>query len=185
VLYGIELPDGLAFNDPLPTPIVTPTTKAPAGHHDEPLSGADVVRRGLVDAARWDEVVAVALGVFRAGTEAAAAAGLTLVDTKYEFGLDAGGGLRLIDEAHTPDSSRFWRAGTTDHLDKELVRRHYVEIGYRGDGEPPPLPDELAARLSAVYIEALERLSGVAFVAAPEPAEARIEANLRRYLEPR
>jgi phosphoribosylaminoimidazole-succinocarboxamide synthase len=183
LLYGIELPDGLGFNDPLPTPIVTPTTKAPAGHHDEPLSAADVVSRGLVDGARWDAVVAAALAVFDAGSRACAAAGLTLVDTKYEFGIDAGGELRLIDEAHTPDSSRFWRAGTGEHLDKELVRRHYVAAGYRGDGEPPPLPADLAETLSAVYVEALERLSGRTFVPAAEPAEPRIEANLRRFLD--
>jgi phosphoribosylaminoimidazole-succinocarboxamide synthase len=183
VLYGIELPEGLAFNDPLPAPIVTPTTKAPAGEHDEPLSSADVVGRGLVEAARWEEVVSAALGLFAAGSAACSAAGLTLVDTKYEFGVAPDGSLRLIDEAHTPDSSRFWRAGTAEHLDKEVLRRHYAEAGYRGDGEPPPLALELADRLSAVYVEALERLGGQRFVPAAEPAEPRIEANLRRFLD--
>jgi phosphoribosylaminoimidazole-succinocarboxamide synthase len=183
VLYGIELPDGLAFNDPLPAPIVTPTTKAPAGQHDEPLSGTDVVARGLVDAERWAEVLAAALGLFSAGSDACSAVGLTLVDTKYEFGIDADGRLRLIDEAHTPDSSRFWRAGTGEHLDKELLRRHYVAAGYRGEGEPPALSPELAATLAAVYVEAFERLSGRTFVPADEPAEPRIEANLRRFLD--
>jgi phosphoribosylaminoimidazole-succinocarboxamide synthase len=182
-LYGVELPSGLAFNDPLPTPIVTPTTKAAAGSHDEPLSGAEVVDRGLVEPARWAEVVDAALRLFAAGSTACAAAGMTLVDTKYEFGLDAEGRLRLIDEVHTPDSSRFWRAGTADNLDKELVRRHYVAAGYRGEGEPPPLPADLAGTLSAVYAEALERLTGRPFTPAAEPAGPRIEANLRRYLE--
>jgi phosphoribosylaminoimidazole-succinocarboxamide synthase len=183
VLYGVELPSGLAFNDPLPIPIVTPTTKAPSGSHDEPLSSVEVVSRGLVDATRWDEVVGAALALFAAGSTACRAAGLTLVDTKYEFGVDAEGVLRLIDEVHTPDSSRFWRAGTAEHLDKELVRRHYVAGGYRGDGEPPPLPADLAATLSGVYAEALERLSGQPFTPAAGPAGPRIEANLRRYLE--
>ncbi len=182
VLYGVRLPDGLAFNDPLPTPIITPTTKATGGAHDEPLSSAEVVSRGLVPAQRWSEVCEVALEIFRRGTERAAAQGITLVDTKYEFGIDPAGRLTLIDEVHTPDSSRFWRSGTTENLDKEVVRRAYAHNGYRGDGDPPPLPAELGARLSGVYIEVAEALMGRPFVAAEEPAEPRIERNVRAYL---
>jgi phosphoribosylaminoimidazole-succinocarboxamide synthase len=139
----------------------------------------------------WDEVTAVAHELFRRGGELAAAAGLTLVDTKYEFGLDGEGRLTLIDEVHTPDSSRFWRAGTTEHLDKELLRLAYVAAGYRGEGEPPALSVALAGRLAAAYREVHERLVGpVPREAGPEVGggvgeggeEARVEANLARWL---
>lgn len=178
VLYGLRLPEGLTFNDPLPGPMVTPTTKAPSGRHDEPLSSEDVVRRGLVPAERWAQVVDLAGAVFRRGGELAAAAGLTLVDTKYEFGVDDGGQVLLIDEVHTPDSSRFWRAGTTEHLDKELVRRWYAEQGYRGDGEPPDWPVALAVRVGEAYAEVAERLIGAPVTFGAEPAHERLAANL-------
>jgi len=181
-LYGLRLPDGLDFNDPLPQPLITPTTKAAAGQHDEPVSSADVVARGLVDAARWDEITAVALELFRRGGELAANAGLTLVDTKYEFGIDDDGVLTLIDEVHTPDSSRFWRAGTAEHLDKELVRRWYADQGYRGDGTPPPWPPELATTLSEAYLEIHQRLLGRPFVAAGTPEEQRLHRNVAAWL---
>jgi len=181
LVYGIELPEGLAKDDPLPEPILTPTTKAPQGQHDEPLSSAEVVARGLVKAELWAEVEAVAAAVFRRGREGAAAAGLMLVDTKYEFGVDAEGRLTLIDEVHTPDSSRYWRAGTTEHLDKELLRLRYAAAGYRGEGEAPPLWPDLAAQLAAAYAEVHERLLGSAPELAPGPDEARIEANLARW----
>lgn len=181
-LYGLRLPDGLAFNDALPAPVLTPTTKAQAGH-DEPVSSAEVVERGLVDAARWDEVRSVALELFRRGSSLAGAAGLVLVDTKYEFGLDDDDRLTLIDEVHTPDSSRFWRAGSFEHLDKEIVRRAYAEAGYRGDGPPPPLSAELAATVSAAYLELRQRLCGGEFVSASQPEAPRLEANVRRWLE--
>jgi phosphoribosylaminoimidazole-succinocarboxamide synthase len=181
-LYGLRLPDGLAFNDPLPQPIITPTTKAEAGRHDEPVSGAEVVSRGLVDARRWDEIQDVAFALFRRGGELAAGAGLTLVDTKYEFGLDDDDRLTLIDEVHTPDSSRFWRAGTAEHLDKELVRRWYADNGYRGDGPPPPLPEDLGATLSEAYLEVHRRLTGRTFEPAPTPETDRLRANVAAWL---
>jgi phosphoribosylaminoimidazole-succinocarboxamide synthase len=188
VVYGLRLPEGLSKDDPLPEPILTPTTKAQGGGHDEPLSGDDVVARGLVDAERWDEVVAVAHELFRRGGELAAAAGLTLVDTKYEFGIDTDGRLTLIDEVHTPDSSRFWRAGTTEHLDKELLRLQYVAAGYRGEGDPPELWPALADELAAAYGEVHHRLIGPV-VPLPEVGEgaeeARIAANVGRWLEER
>ncbi len=182
-LYGLRLPDGLSFNDPLPEPLITPTTKAQAGAHDEPISSADVVRTGLVPAGRWEEIEQVALALFRRGGELAAAAGLTLVDTKYEFGIDDEDHLTLIDEVHTPDSSRFWRAGTGEHLDKELVRRWYAELGYRGDGDPLPLPAELAATLSEAYLEIHRRLLGRPFEPAETPENDRLARNVAAWLE--
>jgi phosphoribosylaminoimidazole-succinocarboxamide synthase len=194
-LYGLRLPDGLAKNDALPGPVVTPTTKAADGDHDEPLSAGEVVERGLVGARRWDEVLDAAVELFTRGQAIASAAGLILVDTKYEFGVDGDGRLRLIDEVHTPDSSRYWLAATyaarraagdePDSADKEVVRRWYADHGYRGDGDPPALPPDLAADLSARYVDVYERLTGAAFVPAAEPAEPRVEAALRAWLDPR
>ena len=191
VLYGIGLPDGLHRDDPLPHAIVTPTTKALAGAHDEPLSNAEVVSRGLVGADRWEEVMHAALAVFERGQHLAAEAGLTLVDTKYEFGLDEAGTLTLIDEVHTPDSSRYWKAtiggehasasvptAVRESYDKELVRIWYAERGYRGDGEPPTLPATVIAELSQRYIDVYERLTRAQFAPAVEPAEPRIRRNL-------
>ena len=113
-LYGYDLPDGLHKNERLPGPLVTPTTKPPAGSsvHDEPLSMAEVTERHLVAPDRWAEVTEAALELFRHGQLLAEAAGLILVDTKYEFGLDPDGRLLLIDEVHTPDSSRYWMLDT-------------------------------------------------------------------------
>ena len=157
-IYGHHFPDGLRKNTALPEPIVTPTTKPPAGAdvHDEPLTWAEVVERRLVGVARWEHVTAVALELFRRGQQVAAAAGLILVDTKYEFGVTADDELLLIDELHTPDSSRYWVAATYDErmaageepesLDKEVVRRAFIDAGYSGDGEPPAVPDDVWTR---------------------------------------
>ncbi len=182
VLYGIELPDGLEFNDPLPTALITPTTKAAVGH-DEPVTAAEVVARGLVDPQRWAEVQAAALAIFRRGGELAASAGLTLVDTKYEFGVDAAGRLTLIDEVHTPDSSRFWLTATGESLDKEILRRWYAERGYRGDGPPPAFDRDLADTLSRAYQQVYERLLGRPFVPAETPEHERLTRNVGAWLD--
>lgn len=192
-MYGYTFPDGLRKNSPLDAPIVTPTTKAAAGGHDEPLAPAEVVGRGLLPAELWDRVTAVALDLFRRGVKLGERAGLILADTKYEFGLvpDADGErLVLIDELHTPDSSRWWIAATYDErvargdepesLDKEVVRRAYAEIGYKGDGPAPTLPDEVWTATAARYIDAFERLTGTAFVPGSYPVAERLTANLRR-----
>ncbi len=186
---GHTLPDGLAKNVELPTPIITPTTKGDAGAHDEPLSCAEVVERGLVDPGVWERAMGAALAVFTRGREIAAAAGLVLADTKYEMGLTDEGELLLIDEVHTPDSSRFWvaegladrlaRGDEPESLDKEVVRRALADRGYRGDGEPPELPAEVWAATSARYIDAFERLTGGSFVPGDYPVEGRIRAALR------
>ena len=187
-IYGYHFPDGLRKNTELPAALVTPTTKPPAGStvHDEPLTWAEVVERGLVDAARWERVTTIALELFRRGQEVAAAAGLILVDTKYEFGLADDGELLLIDEVHTPDSSRYGVAATyedrlaagdePESLDKEVVRRAFIDAGYSGDGEPPRVPDDVWTATSTRYIDAYQRLTGLPFEPGAIPADARIAA---------
>lgn len=192
-IYGYDFPDGLRKNTALPAAIVTPTTKALDGAHDEPISCAGVVAEGLVDAELWERVQAAALAVFARGQQAAERAGLILADTKYEFGLAVDTGeLLLIDEVHTPDSSRYWVADSYDarlaagdepeSLDKELVRRALIGLGYRGDGAPPVLPPDVVAAASARYASAYERLTGQAFVPGSTPIRERIERNLAPHL---
>ena len=187
--YGLDLPKGLRKNDPLPAPAITPTTKAEAGAHDERLTEAEVVSRGLVAAELWSQLRNAALAAFRFGQDRAAAAGLLLVDTKYEFGL-IDGTLALIDEVHTPDCSRYWDATSLDaarktgaepeSFDKEHLRLWFARQGYQGNGPPPTLPPDFAADLAARYISVYEGLTGRAFVPASQPAADRI----RKALEP-
>jgi len=189
-IYGYRFPDGLAKNTALPAPIVTPTTKPPAGStmHDEPMTMAEVVDRRLVGAERWDQVTTVALELFQRGRDVAAAAGLVLADTKYEFGLTADDELLLIDEVHTPDSSRFWVASSYDErvaageepesLDKEVVRRALADAGFRGDGPVPDLDSDIWSATSARYIDAYERLTGLAFEPGHYPVGERLVACL-------
>lgn len=182
--YGVTLPEGLRKNDPLPQPILTPTTKALDGAHDEPLSREDILKRGLVAPDLWAQIEAAALSLFATGQEIAKQAGLTLVDTKYEFGLIEGK-LALIDEIHTPDSSRYWvaeslKAGSEpEHYDKEYLRRWYAAQGYRGEGTPPPLSPDLIAEVAARYVGAYERLTGQPFTPGETPITTRIARNLR------
>ena len=194
-IYGYDFPDGLHKNTPLPRAIVTPTTKAADGGHDEPISCADVVAQGLVDPVLWEQVQAAALSVFARGQRTAAAAGLILADTKYEFGLAVDTGeLLLIDEVHTPDSSRYWVTDTYEQrlaasdepesLDKEIVRRALLDLGYRGEGPPPRLPDDVVAAASTRYASAYERLTGLAFVPGATPIADRITRNLASHLAP-
>jgi phosphoribosylaminoimidazole-succinocarboxamide synthase len=187
-IYGHRFPDGLLKNQPLPTPIITPTTKGGPTGHDERLTCAEVVETGRLDAATWDKVQAAALEIFRRGQEVAAWAGLILVDTKYEFGRLPSGEVVLIDEVHTPDSSRFWRAGSyparlaageePENFDKEFIRLWYAEQGYRGDGEPPAWNIDLAVKASQRYQQVYEMLTGQEFTPGDYPAEARITKNL-------
>lgn len=185
---GYDLPDGLRKHDELPRPIVTPTTKAEAGGHDEPLSCADVVARGLVAPDLWERTMAAALALFARGVDVAARAGLVLADTKYEFGLDADGGLLLIDEVHTPDSSRLWVTDTLEarlaagdepeSLDKEPVRLALAATGFRGDGALPALDPAVWAETSRRYVQAYELLTGEAFRPGSYPVPERLAANL-------
>ncbi len=186
LIDGHELPDGLVKNVPLPAPIITPTTKGADGSHDEPISSADVVERGLVDPELWERVTEAAHRIFERGAARGREVGLILADTKYEFGLSGGGDLLLIDEVHTPDSSRWWVADTYDarlaageepeSLDKEVVRRALADVGYTGDGPVPDLPDEVWTATTARYIDAYERLTGTTFRPGAYPAGPRIHA---------
>lgn len=186
--YGITLPDGLHKNDPLPTPIITPTTKATGGAHDERLTRDQILKRGLVSPDLYAQVEAAALAIFARGQAIARQAGLILVDTKYEFGL-IDGQLALIDEVHTPDSSRYWILDTyqpgsdtePENFDKEFLRKWFADRGYRGEGTPPTMPTGVIAQVAARYIQAYECLTGQTFDPGEQPAPARIARALAAY----
>lgn len=187
-VYGLDFPDGLRKNERLPEAVLTPTTKAQDGGHDALLTRDEILTGAVVPPEIYLAMEEATRRLFARGQALAAARGLILVDTKYEFG-DVDGVLTLVDEIHTPDSSRYWLAESyaerfaageePETFDKEFLRRWYVEQGYRGEGEPPPLPVELAQRLSQLYIDAYERITGERFVPDEEPAAGRIARNLR------
>jgi len=189
-IYGYTFADGLQKNAALPEPIITPTTKGGATGHDERLTCAEVVEKGLLDAKTWNQVQTAALAIFKRGQELACKAGLILVDTKYEFGRAPDGSVVLIDEVHTPDSSRFWKADTyearfatgedPENFDKEFVRIAYADKGYRGDGEIPEMPTELWSAASERYITIYEMLTGKTFVPGDYPVEVRLVENLKK-----
>ena len=189
-IYGYSFADGIAKNTLLPEAIITPTTKGDAGAHDEPLTNAEVVGRGLVDAATWTTVQKAALALFTRGQEIAKRAGLLLADTKYEFGTLPNGEVIIIDEMHTPDSSRFWELSSYEErlaagkepesLDKEPIRLALDAIGYRGDGTPPVLDEAVIATTTKRYIAAYERLTGTAFVPGEYPVQQRLTLALQK-----
>jgi len=185
---GHRLPEGLHKHEKLPAPLITPTTKAELGEHDEPISAGEVVSRGICSAEEWDRLSDLSLELFAFGTKVAAERGLILVDTKYELGRTPEGELIFIDEIHTPDSSRYWYAdgyeaalrqgGDPRALDKELVRRRLVERGYRGDGPPPAFDDELRLEAARRYVEIFEQITGKPFQPDLEPPLPRLRRNL-------
>jgi phosphoribosylaminoimidazole-succinocarboxamide synthase len=188
VFCGHILPEGLVKHQRLPAPILTPTTKAPKGEHDVSGSREEILATGLVRAVDFDEAAEVAMKLFAAGQRLCAERGLLLVDTKYEFGRTPAGQLMVIDEVHTPDSSRFWKADTYDErmragqdpdpLDKDFVRRWYLSQGYRGEGDAPPMADEVRVGAAERYIAAYEQIVGEPFVPNSEPPLSRIARNL-------
>jgi phosphoribosylaminoimidazole-succinocarboxamide synthase len=189
-IYGYDFPEGLQKNSALREPIITPTTKGGTTGHDERLTCAEVVKKGLLDQQTWDQVQSAALAIFKCGQELARTTGIILVDTKYEFGCGADGKVMLIDEVHTPDSSRFWKADTyeahfaagedPENFDKEFVRLAYAEKGYRGDGGIPSMPDALWISASERYIQIYEMLTGQEFVPGAYPVQERLLENLRQ-----
>ncbi|MCE9622842.1 MAG: phosphoribosylaminoimidazolesuccinocarboxamide synthase [Actinomycetia bacterium] len=188
-IYGYTFPEGLHKNDRLPAAIITPTTKGGPTGHDERLTCAEVVDTGLLPRDMWEEVQAAALALFARGQQVAERADLILVDTKYEFGVDPKGRVILIDEVHTPDSSRFWKADSyaariaagdePENFDKEFVRLAFAEHGYRGDGVPPTVPDSLWAAASQRYMTIYEMLTGQPFMPGSYPVQPRLTENLR------
>lgn len=192
-MYGLTLPDGLRPNQALPGPVLTPTSKAAAGGHDEPLSPAEILERGLLTPAQWEEVSARALALFARGQALAAERGLILADTKYEFGTDAEGRILLADEIHTPDSSRYWLAESygarfaagerPESFDKDFVRS-WVAARCDPYRDPiPEIPEELILATAEVYVRAFERITGEAFAfpADERPILERVRANLAPY----
>ncbi|MXQ12651.1 phosphoribosylaminoimidazolesuccinocarboxamide synthase [Microvirga makkahensis] len=192
-IYGIRLPDGMRDNQKLPQTIITPTTKAFHGGHDEPLTAREIVERGLLTAEQWRTVSDYALALFARGREMAAARGLILVDTKYEFGIDEAGRIMIADEIHTPDSSRYWFAESypqrfeagerPDSFDKDFVRSWVVARCDPYKDPIPEIPAEVILETSRIYIDAFERITGQTF-ALPDPGVPvleRIRRNLARY----
>jgi phosphoribosylaminoimidazole-succinocarboxamide synthase len=186
--YGIAWPAGLKKDQRFDEPIITPSTKAEYGKHDEPISEAEILRRRLVSPEVWREATDIAHRLFRRGQEWALSRGLILVDTKYEMGI-ADGKLVVIDEIHTPDSSRYWvadgyadrfaRGAEQEMLDKENIRQWLIrEHGFSGHGKPPPLTDDVRVMLATKYMEVFERLTGDRFESEVGSVEARIRKNL-------
>ncbi len=183
--YGLDLPSGLQKNDKLPYPVITPTTKAPSGEHDERLTQEQIIDEQWVEPKLWQQVKEVSLALFERGSAKAKEAGLILVDTKYEFGL-IDGRLALIDEVHTPDCSRYWRdnqlQGEPQSMSKEHLRKWLKSVGYAGEGPVPAIPEEVLIDTALRYIEVFERLTATAFVPASQPAQPRIEGALTDLL---
>jgi phosphoribosylaminoimidazole-succinocarboxamide synthase len=185
---GHRLPEGLRRHERLPEPLLTPTTKAEQGAHDELTSREEIIARGVMSEALYDEASRITKALFEAGTHIAKERGLILVDTKYELGLDENDRLVVIDEIHTPDSSRYWYADTYDAamskgedpqaIDKEYVRLWLGEQGYRGEGTPPTLPDDVRCEAARRYVRVFEQLTGLTFEPNTEEPIARIRANL-------
>ncbi|HEY4186060.1 MAG TPA: phosphoribosylaminoimidazolesuccinocarboxamide synthase [Polyangia bacterium] len=185
---GHQLPEGMKKNQRLERALLTPSTKAEKGDHDKSVSRAEILAMGALGAAEFDEAAEMCARLFAFGQAEAAKRGLILVDTKYEVGRRPDGKLCFIDEIHTPDSSRYWYADDYQSrfdqgleprgLDKEYVRRTLAEQGYKGDGPPPPLTDEVRVEAARRYIEVCELITGRPFT--PDLAEpiARIRKNL-------
>ena len=185
---GHRLPDGMTRHERLPTPLLTPTTKAEQGKHDELSSREELIASGVISEELYDKAADLVARLFSFGTEWARSRGLILVDTKYELGLDPQGDLVVIDEIHTPDSSRYWYLDDYDRalsdgrnpsaLDKEYVRLWLGEQGYKGEGKSPELSVEVRCESARRYIEAFEQLSGRAFEPDVEEPIQRISRNL-------
>jgi phosphoribosylaminoimidazole-succinocarboxamide synthase len=192
-MYGITFPDGLRKNQKLDHVIITPTTKAMDGEHDDPLSPDDIISRGLLTTAQWEKVSTYALALFERGKKMAAERGLMLVDTKYEFGFDDTGAIILADEIHTPDSSRYWFTDTyqtkfeagemPQSFDKDFIRNWVVARCDPYKDKVPAIPDDVRLKMAAVYIEAYETITGRQF-ALPNsnlPAMNRIHNALQEF----
>ena len=196
VLCGASMPDGMHENDAFPEPIITPATKAEQGNHDEDITPEELINRNILNKEEYTQLANYTKALFKRGTEMAAKQGLILVDTKYEFGKDQYGNIMLIDEIHTPDSSRYFyadgyearqSAGTPQRqLSKEFVRQWLISHGFQGkEGQTlPEISDEYIATISARYIELFEHITGKEFIKADlSNVTNRMQGNLDLYFQ--
>lgn len=193
-MYGVTLPDGLKANQRLPQPIITPTSKAFDGGHDEPLTPDEILAQGLLTAEQWQTLSTYAFALFARGQKLAEERGLILVDTKYEFGTAPDGSIVLADEIHTPDSSRYWRRASyrerfeqgdkPESFDKDFVRNWVVARCDPYKDAIPEIPQDVILATAAVYIEAFETITGQVFdpTGTSGPVLARIRRNLAAYM---
>jgi len=187
--YGIDLPEGMRRDQKFDKAILTPSTKEEVGKHDEPISPQELIARGTLTRKQWEAMARMSLDLFAAGQAWAKERGLILVDTKYEFGTDASGKIWVIDEIHTPDSSRYWIAEGSEErfrrgeeqrmLDKEFVRQWLIrERNYKGEGPLPQIPDDVRVQLASRYAELVQTLTGEAPRLVAGDTRARIEKAL-------
>lgn len=186
---GHDLPEGMTQHQKLPAPILTPSTKAAHGDHDVSASREEILEITGMPAAEFDAAAKMAMDLFAFGQRVCAERGIILVDTKYEFGKTPDGKIVVIDEIHTPDSSRFWFAESyaervasgksPESFDKEYVRRWLADNGFTGDGPIPAIPDEVKVEAIRRYITAVETLTGTEFVPDLTPPTARLRANFQ------
>ncbi|MDA9250489.1 phosphoribosylaminoimidazolesuccinocarboxamide synthase [Flavobacteriaceae bacterium] len=194
ILCGVDMPEGMIVNDPFPQPIITPATKAEEGH-DEDISKEEIIAKGIVNEKDYLQLEKYTRALFQRGTEIAQKQGLILVDTKYEFGKTTEGEIVLIDEIHTPDSSRYFyaegyqerqdRGEAQKQLSKEFVRQWLISNGFQGlEGQNTPyMSDEYIQSVSDRYIELYEKITGEIFVKAPiDNIQKRIQSNVLEYL---
>ncbi len=194
MICGVEMPDGMKESDRFPEPIITPATKADEGH-DEDISREEIIRQGIVSEEHYVKLEEYTRALYQRGTEIAAAQNLILVDTKYEFGLDSDGQITLIDEIHTPDSSRYFyadgyaerqaRGEEQKQLSKEFVRQWLISNGFQGlEGQQmPEMPDSFVETVTERYVELYERIVGGRFVKSDtSKISARVEANIADWL---
>jgi len=191
-ICGNRLPDGMVKNQRFPKPLLTPTTKSV--EHDRPLSAQEIVEEGLIEEAIWNKLEAIVFGLFQRGAEIAARNGLILVDTKYELGLDENGEVTLIDEVHTPDSSRYWLALSYEEriakgLEPENIDKEFLRLWFKDHCDPyhdkdlPKAPDDLVVELSSRYILLYAMITGKPIeVDLTLPVQTRIVKNLAEYL---
>jgi phosphoribosylaminoimidazole-succinocarboxamide synthase len=185
---GYTLDRGMRYNQRFAEPLITPSTKAERGHHDLPISREQILEQGIIEEPIWRRIEESALALYRRGFEMVGERGLILVDTKYEFGM-LDGEVILIDEIHTPDSSRYWYRDTYEELyergepqrelDKEYLRRWLLERGFSGEGQPPDITDEVRIEMASRYIRAFEEITGELF----EPSEMDTTEELKTVRE--
>lgn len=188
---GNILAEGLTKNQKLEKAIITPSTKAEHGGHDESVSGEEIIKREILSREQWEVLSKAVLELYQRGVEICAKQGIILVDTKYELGVNPHGEIVLIDEIHTPDSSRFWFANEYEKrlaageeqkkIDKEYLREWLVARGFRGEGQVPAIPDDVRAETGRRYIEAFELITGQTFKAEVGAVNNRLAKNLARY----